>query len=84
MAPNKIVGPAKVLTILDIELDTEQQKARLPADKLAKCLSMIEEFLHREKVTLEELQSLCGLLNFACQVIVPGGGGGGGFNKTAF
>ena len=29
-------------------------------------------FLHRKKATLREVQSLTGLLNFACSVIVPG------------
>jgi hypothetical protein len=29
-------------------------------------------FLNRKKVTLKDLQSLIGLLNFACSVIVPG------------
>lgn len=28
---------------------------------------MIKDFLYRKKVTLKELQSLYGLLNFACQ-----------------
>ena len=53
-------------------MDTENQVARLPDDKLLKCLSMIKDFLYRKKVTLKELQSLCGLLNFACQVVLPG------------
>jgi len=56
MAPNKTVGPEKVLTFLGIELDTENQVARLPDDKLLKCLSMIKAFLSRKKVTLKELQ----------------------------
>ena len=30
------------------------------------------EFLRRWKVTLEEIQSLTDLLNFACAVVVPG------------
>ena len=33
---------------------------------------MISEFLGRKKVTLKEVQSLGGLLNFACSVIKPG------------
>ena len=37
-----------------------------------KCINFVETFLHRKKVTLEEIQSLCGLLNFACHVIHPG------------
>ena len=29
-------------------------------------------FLHRKKVSLQELQSLIGLSNFACSVVLPG------------
>ena len=33
---------------------------------------LILQFLSRKKVTLKELQSLIGLLNFACSIIKPG------------
>ena len=72
MAPEKTVGPSFVLSFAGIELDTINMEARLPDDKLAKCRSLIREFLPRKKVTLTELQSLIGLLNFTCSVIVPG------------
>ena len=72
MAQGKTVGPATTLTFLGIELDTEKQEARLPDEKLEKCFNLVEAFLHRKNVTLEEIHSLCGLLNFACQVIHPG------------
>ena len=52
-----------------MELDTE---ARLLEDQLAKCRSLIREFLTKKKVTLTEVKSLIGLLNFTCSVIVPG------------
>jgi hypothetical protein len=32
----------------------------------------LSDFLKRKKVTLREIQSLTGLLNFACSIIVPG------------
>ena len=47
-------------------------EARLPPDKLVKCCDLIAEFLRHRKVTLREIQSLTGLLNFACTVVVPG------------
>jgi len=73
MAPEKRVSPSCVLSSAGIELDTTKMEARLPCDKLTKCRSPIHDFLHRKKVTLKELQSLIGLLNFTCSVIVPGG-----------
>ena len=39
---------------------------------MLKCRQFISDFLKRKKVTLKEIQSLVGLLNFACSVIVPG------------
>jgi hypothetical protein len=72
MAAEKTMGPLTYLTFLGIELDIINQVARLPADKLSKCLSLIAEFLLRKKVTFKELLSLCGVLNFACHVVVPG------------
>ena len=41
-------------------------------DKLHKCHSLLTAFYVRRKVTLKELQSLVGLLNFICSVIRPG------------
>ena len=72
MAPEKKVGPSFVLSFAGIELDTMKMEARLPEDKLAKCCLLILEFLTKKKVTLTKLQSLIGLLNFTCSVIVPG------------
>ena len=60
------------MSFAGIELDTVKIEARLPRGKLQKCIDLISAFLSRKKVTLKELQSLTGLLNFACFVVVPG------------
>jgi len=52
IAPEKTVGPSIVLSFAGIELDT------------VRCSSMLSDYLKRKKVTLQELQSLIGLLNF--------------------
>ena len=49
-----------------------KNEARLPKEKVEKSLSAIRILLGRRKVSLKELQSLIGLLNFACSVVVPG------------
>ena len=72
IAPEKTLGPFRVLSFAGIELDTMRMEARLPDDKLEKCRTLISTFLRRKKVKLRELQSLIGLLNFACSVVVPG------------
>ena len=47
-------------------------EACLPQEKLDKCRELLSTFLRRRKVTLLEIQSLTGLLNFAYMVVVPG------------
>ena len=72
ISAEKTEGPNTTLTFLGIEIDTVSQYARLPKEKIIKCIEMIDMFLRKKKVTLRELQSLLGLLSFACQVILPG------------
>ena len=47
-------------------------EARLPNNKLEKCRFMLSEFLKHKKVSLKEMQSLIGLLNFTCSGVLPG------------
>ena len=72
IAEEKTVGPNMVLQFAGITLDSVLQEARLPEDKLQKCHTLLSTFYSRRKVTLKELQSLIGLLNFTCSVILPG------------
>ena len=72
MALQKIVGPSTTLSFAGIALDSISMVARLPHVKIQKCTTLISQFLRRKKVTLTELQSLIGLLNFACAVVKPG------------
>lgn len=72
MAPEKTCGPSTNMSFAGIELDTLLSEARLPSEKIEKCKSHILEFIGRKKVTLKEIQSLNGLLNFACSVVRPG------------
>ena len=68
----KTCGRSTILTFAGIKLDTVQSESRLPEDKLLKCEHLIAAFLKRKKATLKELQSLIGVLNFACSVVVTG------------
>ena len=70
LAPEKTVGPANVLQFAGITLDSVRQEARLPEEKLRKCRGMLQDFHVRRSVCLRELQSLIGLLNFTCLVVV--------------
>ena len=72
MAPEKTVGPSTTLAFAGIKLDTVLMEARLPQEKMDKGRELLSAFLRRRKVTLQEIQSVTGLLNFACTVVVPG------------
>ena len=72
LAAGKTYGPAAAIQFLGITLDAVHMEARLPEDKLEKARELLVSFQDRQKVTLRELQSLVGFLNFACAVIVPG------------
>ena len=60
------------MSFAGFELDTIRIEARLPSNKLTKGRTLISELFKRKKVTLREMQSVIGFLNFACAVIVPG------------
>lgn len=70
MAPEKTVGPFEVLTFAEIELDCEIFEARFSEGKVVKARETIGNMKGRQKVTLRELQTLIGLLNFECSVTV--------------
>ena len=68
----KMMGPYTTLQFTSITLDLVLMEARLPIDKLQKSRDLLSEFLRKRSVTLRDPQSLIGLLNFVCSVIVPG------------
>ena len=71
LAPDKTVGPSQVLEFAGIRLDTVQMVASLPPDKIDKFSSAIQNMLESKSVQLKQIQSLAGMLNFACGVIAP-------------
>lgn len=72
LAKDKTLGPDTTMSFAGIELDSVAQEARLPEDKLKKCQELLTLYQHKKKITLKELESLTGYLNFCCYVI-PGG-----------
>lgn len=72
LAKDKTEGPTTCLTFAGIELDTVAMEARLPKDKKTKALDHIQAIMYRKSTTLRDLQSIIGLLNFACRVVWPG------------
>ena len=72
IAEEKTVGPDTSLQFVGIMVDSVFQGARLPEINLQKCYTLLTSFYSSQKVSLKELQSLIGLLNFSCSVILPG------------
>lgn len=64
--------PNTCMVIYGIEVDSVAMEIRLPADKVARAIKELADMRTRKKVTLKTLQSLIGLLNFACICVVPG------------
>ena len=68
---SKTVAPTTCLTVVGIEVDTDNMQLRLPEYKLLHARDLCKQFRVKRKVTLRQLQSLIGFLNFACNVVVP-------------
>ena len=71
-AAHKRDGPTTCLVFLGIIMDTQLGELRLPADKLARLVTLLEEWGDRKACTRKELESLIGLLNHACKVVRSG------------
>ncbi|XP_053387994.1 uncharacterized protein LOC128551264 [Mercenaria mercenaria] len=69
---DKTLLPSTVMSFVGIELDSVRMEKRLPEDKVHKLRDTLHSIKVRKRVSLKELQSLIGLLNFACSVVTPG------------
>ena len=60
---------------LGMLLDAHRQIIAIPADKIQKALQQIDNFLHKKsrKVTVREVQQLCGTLNFIGRGVIRDG-----------
>ena len=71
MALDKTFGPYQVLPFAGILLDCRDMSASLPSDKIEKFLDYIDILLNSRTATLKQVQSVVGMLNFACTIIEP-------------
>lgn len=72
LKPEKTILPTTTIVIYGIEFDSIKLECRLPVEKIAKTKVALENAHRKKKITLRSLQSLIGLLNFACIVVCPG------------
>ena len=69
---SKTVYPSTVIVAHGIEINSMAMQAKLPADKLEHTRQLLRSFRCKRRIKLRDVQSLVGLLNFACKVIRPG------------
>lgn len=72
IAEEKTYFPRTTMEFVGITLDSILLQARLPEDKVKKCLQLLTEFRNKTSCKLRELQSLLGYLNFCCSVVISG------------
>ena len=70
--PGKCNGPVTRLVVLGIELDSIEQSAHLPAEKLANLQELIQSWRSRRWCTRRQLESLIGHLHHTAKVVWPG------------
>uniref|UniRef100_A0A1I8I7K6 CUB domain-containing protein n=2 Tax=Macrostomum lignano TaxID=282301 RepID=A0A1I8I7K6_9PLAT len=66
---SKVVAPCTRLVYLGVLIDTVSGLLELPKDKLDATKSQLQSALSRKRITKRQLQSLCGRINWVCQVV---------------
>ena len=67
-----------ILTFLGLLVDTINQIISIPCEKIAQVVNMIQFILNKRskgkalKITVLQLQKICGFLNFLGRAVVPG------------
>ena len=72
VAEDKTVLPRTQIVFLGLQIDTQLQQVRIPPDKLIECNVRLHDALRKAHVTLRELQSLLGYLNYLCRAVAGG------------
>ena len=81
LSEEKCEGPCQILSFLGLLLNFKELTLSIPQDKIDKASEMIQSFLdtlkHKNKnakgkVSVRQIQSLTGLLNFLCKAVPAG------------
>ena len=72
VSQEKTFWSCTILVFLGLLIDTVNQVISVPREKIDKALKLINEIIGKKKITLKQLQSICGFLNFLGRAIVPG------------
>ena len=69
---DKMFWGTEELVFLGLLLDSKNQLVCIPVDKIVRALELIDNIVVKKKVTVKQIQKLCGFLNFLYRCIVPG------------
>ena len=71
---DKTFWGSTLLTFLGLLINTSDQTVSIPLEKIKRGMELIDMALNKKskKITLHELQRICGFLNFLGRAIVPG------------
>ena len=72
VALEKMFWASTRLVFLGMLIDTVTQTVSVPHEKILKGKTMLESAMKKGKLTLKQLQKICGFLNFLCRCVVPG------------
>jgi hypothetical protein len=72
VAMDKLEGPLRVMLFLGIIFDSQTMMLRLSEERLRELVELLRSWQGRTQASRNELQSLCGILNFACKVVRSG------------
>ena len=69
---SKTVFPTTNIELYGLNVDTMSMTVSLPVDKLHKARILIDELCQSKKVTVGQIQSIHGFLNFCCRIVPAG------------
>ena len=72
VAMDKLEGPLLAMLFLGIIFDSQRMELKLSDERLKDLTTMLNDWLGRTHASRTQLQSLCGVLNFAAKVVRAG------------
>ena len=72
VSAEKTFWPRYMLVFLGLLIDTINRVVAILQEKIDMALTGISELIRKCKVTIKEIQRICGYLNFLCCSVVPG------------
>ena len=71
VSDDKTIWASTCISFLGLLINSARQVVCIPVDKIEKIKQIITGLLTRKKMTLRELQQICGHLNFVCKCVGP-------------